>query len=81
MPTQRIVTRQAWIVVQGVRGPHERAFNPAPVPTIPGFTPKRSLLNHAFELMLVGARRPTALTATTIPQATLFAGGSGAGAG
>jgi 4-amino-4-deoxy-L-arabinose transferase-like glycosyltransferase len=81
VPTQRLVTRQAWIVVQGVRGPHERAFNPAPIPAIPGFIPKRALLNHAFRLMLVRARRPTALTAATIPQATLFAGGSGTGAG
>lgn len=81
VPSQRLRTRQAWIVVQPVRAAHDRALNPAPVPTLPGFTPTRTILHDAFQLVLVRARRPTQVRTGTIPGAVLFPGRTGPSSG
>lgn len=67
-------TRRAWLVVEPLRGPKERALNPAPAPTVPGFVVKRSLETEGFELQLLEASVPTEIAPGAVPGATLFGG-------
>jgi hypothetical protein len=64
-----------WVAVPPVRGPHERALSPVPLPTgilLSGFRPVRELEVHGFRLVLERARTPEQLAAQRLPGAVLF---------
>lgn len=75
-PPGGIMATQAWLVVEPIRGPHDRALAPAQVPTVPGFIPVRSLTAHAFRLVFLEASQPTRLTSGVLTDATVFPGKS-----
>jgi 4-amino-4-deoxy-L-arabinose transferase-like glycosyltransferase len=68
-----VQTTRAWIIVEPIRTAGQRALGPAPIPTLPGFAPLRTVQIHAFTLVLVAATRPTSITPREIPHATVFA--------
>jgi 4-amino-4-deoxy-L-arabinose transferase-like glycosyltransferase len=78
VPGEQTLTRRLWVVVEPVRGPHDRALVPAPAPSLAGFTVQRRLLTHAFVLELLGAPRPRLVNARALPGTTLFPGQSAA---
>lgn len=71
-----LVTESAWVAVEPIRGPHDRALAPAPAPAIRGFGIVRKLSADAFRLVLLKARRPMPIASGMIPDATVFPGHS-----
>lgn len=69
-----VITKSAWIVVEPIRGAHDRALAPAPVPSIPGFRAVRTLSSHAFQLILVQASVPIRIASGIVPNSTVFPG-------
>jgi hypothetical protein len=74
-PARGLVTRYVWIIVEPHRVAGDRAFVPAPAPTLAGFTAMLSLQDHAFELILARAAQPTLVKSDLSEDETLFAPG------
>lgn len=73
-PSTVFATR-AWIVVEPVRSAGHRALGPAPAPSLPGFVTLQSSQLHGFQLIFVGASKPTPIAPNEVGSAALFAGG------
>jgi hypothetical protein len=71
-----MLTRQAWIIVEPVRGAGERFLSPAPAPELSGFVTLRNFYVDGFRLVLVGADRPGWIVPAEVTGASVFPGGT-----
>lgn len=69
--------RRVWLVVEPLRGAGQRALHPAPAPGLSGFAPLRTLRLDGFQLVLMGAAKPTRIAPGEVPEGTVFPGRQG----
>jgi hypothetical protein len=69
-----VTATRAWVVAEPVRAAGRRALGPAPVPSLPGFSPVRRLQLDAFNIVLMAAAVPTRIAPGELSGATVFPG-------